>query len=105
MNKQESSKLFKLLDERGIWYLDFYNYNNEEKKDLPDDLKTIYDQLFDMLIQPTLDKIPYDISETMNFNFFGKENGKWYAVWYEPEIEMPIEDFFNGKALAELLDN
>ena len=100
----EITKLLATLDKNGIWYLDANDYNDEENGELPVNLKMIYNRLFDLLIQPALDKFPQDVSDTMIFNFFGKENGKWYAAWYEPEVEMPIDDLINGKLTALVND-
>ena len=102
--KQEAIQLFKLLDKQGVWYLDFDNYNDEESNELPANFKMIYNRLFNLLIQPALDKFPKDVQDTMIFNFFGKENGKWYAAWYEPEVEMSIDDLTDGKLLATLMN-
>lgn len=77
------------LDEKGIYYLDSENFNEEDDNELPDDLNSIYLGLFNILVQPVIDAAP---SKIKTFNFFGKEHGKWYLQWYEPETTMSIEE-------------
>lgn len=87
------------LDEKGIYYLDSENFNEEDDNELPDDLNNIYLGLFNILVQPVIDAKP---TPTKTFNFFGKEDGEWYLQWYEPEATMSIEEAMEkGNLLAK----
>lgn len=84
------------LDNEKVTYLDYSAYNEEEHDEK---YQKAYIELFNLLIVNGIFK-RFGIDPTNNetiFNFFGKENHRWYVNFYEPEEELIlVEDIFNN---------
>lgn len=98
-------RTIKFLEKNGVQYLDYTAFN---EKEFDNRFMQQYEILYQKVIVKKLFK-HFDILPLNNeaiFNFFEKNNGKWYGVFYEPdvifELNKVLKNDFTG--LEELHD-
>lgn len=83
------------LDKVGVEYLQFDAYN---EVDYSEKYQSEYIDLFEEIVVNKIFKHfgidPLD-NETI-VNYFGKENGKWFVSFYEPEVDTTIDKILNN---------
>lgn len=98
MEKQETvHNVIKYLNKHNINYLDFDAYNEEE---INNRFQQQYITLYNEVIVDGLFK-HFHIEPLNNdpiiFNFFEKDKGKWYGVFYEPnELTFSLNKVLNN---------
>lgn len=83
------------LEKAGVEYLQFDAYNEIEYSEK---YQQEYIDLFEEIVVKHIFKcfnIDSQNNETI-VNYFGKENGKWFVSFYEPQITANVEDILNN---------
>lgn len=83
------------LDKAGVEYLQFDAYNEVEYSEK---YQSEYIDLFEEIVVNKIFKhfgIDPQNNETI-VNYFGKENGKWFVSFYEPEVDTNIDKILNN---------
>ena len=91
------------LDKAGVEYLGFNTYNEEEYSEK---YQAEYVELFyEVVVDRIFKHFNVDPQDTeIGFNYFVKENGKWFVSFYEPEELATIDDILDNdySSLKEL---
>lgn len=83
------------LDKAGVDYLQFDAYN---EVDYSEKYQSEYIELFEEIVVNKIFK-HFGIDPQDNeiiVNYFGKENGKWFVSFYEPEVDTNIDKILNN---------
>lgn len=102
MTNEEIKNRLKDLRLKGVNYLDFDNYNEEDDNNSP--YRKDYVDLFNSIIVDRLFKHFNIMPQNNNaiFNFFEYYQGQWYATFYEPIVTIPVNTIlkneYNNKA-------
>ena len=83
------------LDKVGVEYLQFDAYNEIEYSEK---YQSEYIDLFEEIVVNKIFKhfgIDLEKKEII-VNYFGKENGKWFVSFYEPEVDTNIDKILNN---------
>lgn len=99
----QSKRILVNLEKQGVIYLEYGAYNEIEYSDK---YNKLYVKLFKEIIVNRIYKqlgIGSDDSNVI-FNFFEKRKDGWYAVFYEPELDISLKTLVNDPkaATAEL---
>lgn len=101
MTNEEIRNRLEDLRLKGVNYLDFDNYNEEDDNNSP--YREDYVDLFNNIIADRLFK-HFNIMSLNNdsiFNFFEYYQGQWYATFYEPEVTIPVETILKNEYSKE----
>lgn len=99
----QTKRILVNLEKQGVIYLEYGAYNEIEHSDKYNES---YVKLFNEIIVNRIYKQlgigPKD--PTVTFNFFEKRKDSWYAVFYEPELDVSLKTLISDPktATAEL---